>query len=52
VFSACDWLAALTTHIPNAGEHLVWYYGWYSNVSRGKPRKAQGKDPISIEEFS
>ena len=23
VFSACDWLAALTAHIPNAGEHLV-----------------------------
>ncbi len=26
VFSACDWLAALTAHIPNAGEHLVRYY--------------------------
>jgi len=24
VCSACDWLAALTAHIPNAGEHLVW----------------------------
>jgi hypothetical protein len=23
VFSAADWLAALTAHIPNAGEHLV-----------------------------
>lgn len=23
VFSACDWLAVLTAHIPNAGEHLV-----------------------------
>ena len=42
VFSACDWLAALTAHIPNAGEHLVRYYGWYSNVSRGKRRRAQG----------
>jgi hypothetical protein len=28
VFSACDWLEALTAHIPNAGEHLVRYYGW------------------------
>lgn len=28
VFPACDWLAALTTRIRNAGEHLVWYYGW------------------------
>jgi len=38
VFSACDWLAALTAHIPNAGEHLARYYGWYSNVKRGKRR--------------
>jgi len=34
VFSACDWLAALTAHIPNAGEQLVRYSGWYSTVSR------------------
>ena len=52
VFSACDWLAALTPHIPNAGEHLVRYYGWYSNVSRGKRRKAQGEEPATIEEFN
>jgi hypothetical protein len=32
VFSALDWLAALTAHIPNHGEHLVRYYGWDSNV--------------------
>lgn len=52
VFSACDWLVALAAHIPNAGEHLVRYYGWYSNVSRGKRRKAQGEDLTAIEEFS
>jgi hypothetical protein len=54
VFSACAWLAALTAHIPNAGEHLVRYYGWYSNVSRGKRRTAQGEGeaPDTIEEFS
>ena len=52
VFSALDWLAALTAHIPNAGEHLVRYYGWYSNANRGKRRKTQGEDPSSIEEFS
>lgn len=51
-FSACDWLAALMAHIPNAGEHLVRYYGWYSNVSRDKRRKAQGEDLTAIEEFS
>lgn len=48
VFSACDWLAALTAHIPNAGEHLVRYYGWYSNVSRGKRRKTQGENQTPI----
>jgi hypothetical protein len=52
VFSACDWLAALTAHIPNTGEHLVRYYGWYSTVSRGKRRKMQGEDPSPIQEFS
>jgi hypothetical protein len=52
VFSACDWLAALTAHIPNAGEQLVRYYGWYSNVSRGKRRKAQGEATTAIVESS
>ena len=28
------------------------YYGWYSNVSRGKRRKAQEEDPSTIEGFS
>jgi hypothetical protein len=50
VFPACDWLAALTAHIPNAGEHLVRYYGWYSNVNRGKRRKGEGEAPSGIEE--
>ena len=51
VFSACDWLAALTAHIPNAGEHVVRSYGWYSNASQGKRRKAQGENSSRIEEF-
>jgi hypothetical protein len=51
IFSACDWLAALTAHIPNAGEHLVQYYGRYSNANRGKRRKAQGEHSPCIEEF-
>jgi hypothetical protein len=41
--SALDWLAALTAHIPNPGEHLVRYYGWYSNVCRGIGRKPNPK---------
>jgi hypothetical protein len=32
-----DFLAEVTQHIPGAGEHLIRYYGWYSNKSRGQP---------------
>ena len=52
MFSALDWLAALTAHIPNAGEHLVRYYGWYRNVSRGKRRKASGESEGVVGEAS
>ncbi len=44
-FDALDWLALLTTHIPNRGEQMVRYYGYYSNKSRGM-RKKQGKDDV------
>jgi len=42
-FDALDWLAQLVTHIPNKGEQMVRYYGYYSNKSRGMRIKA-GKD--------
>jgi hypothetical protein len=35
VFDPLDFLASVTQHIPNKGEHLLRYYGWYSNKSRG-----------------
>jgi len=41
VFPVLDWIAAVTAHIPNQGEHLVRYYGWYSNVIRGKRKKTE-----------
>ena len=41
-FDALDWLALLTTHIPNRGEQVVRYYGYYSNRSRGMRKKAGG----------
>ncbi len=37
---ALDFLAEFTQHIPPPGAHLVRYYGWYSNKSRGMRRKA------------
>ena len=38
-FDALEWLAAMCSHVPNKGEHMVRYYGYYSNVSRGKRQK-------------
>ena len=29
-------------HIPEPRRHMVRYYGWYSNVSRGKRRQQEG----------
>ena len=35
VFTATDFLAAITQHIPDKGAQMVRYYGWYSNKMRG-----------------
>ena len=40
ILSPLDFLAEFTQHIPPKGAHLVRYYGWYSNKSRGLRRKA------------
>jgi hypothetical protein len=39
VFASLEWLAAMVSHVPNKGEQTVRYYGYYSNVSRGKQHK-------------
>jgi hypothetical protein len=44
-FPALEWLASMCSHIPNRGEQMVRYYGYYSNVARGK-RKAKGMDDV------
>ena len=45
IFDALEWLAAMCSHVPNKGEQMVRYYGYYSNVSRGK-RKKQDQDGL------
>jgi hypothetical protein len=45
-FDALDWLAQLVTHIPNKGEQMVRYYGYYSNKSRGLRKKAGCDDQV------
>jgi len=45
-FDALDWLAQLTTHIPNKGEQMIRYYGFYSNKSRGLRKNAGIDDEV------
>jgi hypothetical protein len=45
-FEALDWLAQLVTHVPNKGEQMVRYYGYYSNKSRGMRKKAGIDDQV------
>jgi len=42
-FDPGEFLARVIMHIPEPKRHLVRYYGWYSNVSRGKRRKAEAE---------
>ena len=46
IFDALEWLAAMCSHVPNKGEQMVRYYGYYSNVSRGKRQKENQDDLI------
>jgi hypothetical protein len=51
IFPILEWLAAKCSHIANPGEQMVSYYGYYSNITRGK-RKGEGSDdtiPCIIE---
>ena len=46
VFDALEWIAAMCSHVPGKGEQMVRYYGYYSNVSRGRRKKAQIDEQI------
>lgn len=47
-FDALEWLVAMTSHVPDKGEQMVRYYGYYSNVSRGKRKKGTRGYPDSL----
>ena len=36
----------MCSHVPGKGEQMVRYYGYYSNVSRGR-RKKQNEDSLT-----
>ena len=48
-FTALDWLARLVTHIPNKGEQLVRYYGYYSNKAIGLRKKVETEEQKNME---
>jgi hypothetical protein len=54
VFEALEFLAEVTQHIPNKGQHLIRYFDWYSNKKRGVRKKkkaaAEGKQDIGPED--
>ncbi|MDP6673822.1 MAG: transposase [Gammaproteobacteria bacterium] len=47
---ALKWLRLLLNHVPDKYEHLVRYYGYYSNRSRGARRLAepQGEQHVQV----
>ena len=44
IFSAQDFIAAITQHIPDKGFQMVRYYGSYSNRARGDRAKKEARD--------
>ena len=48
VFDALEWLAAMYSHVPNKGEQMVRYYGFYSNVARGQAQKERSGRPDTL----
>jgi len=58
IFEPLDFLAEMTQHVPNKGEHQIRYYGWYSNKARGMRQKAlraalnlRPKEPLSAQQL-
>ncbi|MBD3315982.1 MAG: hypothetical protein GF344_09360, partial [Chitinivibrionales bacterium] len=43
LYDPLDFLAEVTQHIPDKGEHQIRYYGWYSNKKRGQNLKKMAK---------
>src|SRR5690606_15455567 len=49
IFTPCDFIAAITQHIPDKSFQLVRYYGWYSNKMLGQ-RKKRAEEEKAAEE--
>jgi len=44
-----DFIAEITRHIPNKGEHTIRYYGFYSNKARGMRAKYESANSANVE---
>jgi len=44
-----DFLARVVSHIPNKGQVLQRYYGWYATRTRGRRRQAGGQAQAAVE---
>ena len=44
-FHPLDFMTYVSLHIPDKGEQIVRYYGWYSNKSRGLRKKDKPVSP-------
>ncbi len=54
-FDAMDFLARIPVHVPDPRRHLIFYYGYYSNVARGKRKaleNAEAQQPEAPESDS
>ena len=51
-FGPLEFILLLQRHIPNKGEILVRYYGWYANASRGKRKPDHGEDDDDASEIT
>jgi len=44
IMPGAQWLELLLQHVPDKREHLLRYYGWYSNRSRGMRKQLEESD--------
>ena len=49
---ALEFLARVASHIPDKGQVLQRYYGWYASRSRGRRRKGAAGDAGSPKELT
>ncbi len=56
VYTADEFIAAITQHIPEKSFQMVRYYGWHSNKSRGVRLKQgihrPGDEPVNESEVN